>query len=73
MQKSTATVKRRKSSNGKGVESGADTSFSDGHASTSFSLGGQVMTPRRNRLTDEHFQMLLLLRANHCSTHVDFL
>jgi len=34
MQKSTATVKRRKSSNGKGVESGADTSFSDGHAST---------------------------------------
>ncbi|XP_071573305.1 uncharacterized protein [Temnothorax nylanderi] len=29
-----------------------------------FSLGGQVMTARRNRLTDEHFEMLLLLRAN---------
>lgn len=29
-----------------------------------FSLGGQIMTPRRNRLSDEHFEMLVLLRAN---------
>jgi len=29
-----------------------------------FSIGGQVMTPRRNRLTDEDFEILLLLRGN---------
>ena len=25
-----------------------------------FSTGGQILTPRRNGLTDEHFQMLLI-------------
>ena len=29
-----------------------------------FSLGGQILTPRRNGLTDEHLEMLLLTRAN---------
>jgi hypothetical protein len=29
-----------------------------------FSAGGQIMTPRRSKLSDDHFEMLLLLRAN---------
>ena len=29
-----------------------------------FSAGGQIMTPRRSRLNDEHFEMLLLLKSN---------
>jgi len=29
-----------------------------------FSLGSQIMIARRNRLSDVHFEMLLLLRAN---------
>jgi len=29
-----------------------------------FSIRGQIMTQRRNRLTDNHFEMALLLRAN---------
>lgn len=29
-----------------------------------FSDGGQILTPRRSKLSDDHFEMLLLLRAN---------
>jgi len=29
-----------------------------------FLSGGQIMTPRRGRLSDEHFEILLLLKAN---------
>lgn len=29
-----------------------------------FSVGGQIMTPRRNRLSDEMFEMLLFLKGN---------
>jgi len=29
-----------------------------------FSIGGQILTPHRNGLTDDHFETLLLTRAN---------
>ena len=37
---------------------------SSAQVETLFSMGGQILTPRRNKLTDEHFEMLLLFRVN---------
>jgi len=35
-----------------------------------FSLGGQILTPIRNRLTPAHFERQMLLRANKCAFRI---
>ena len=35
-----------------------------------FSLEGQILTPRRNRLTPAHFERQLILRANKCAFRI---
>jgi len=70
MQKSTATVKRRKSSNGKGVESGADTSFSDGHASTINSDGSNDIDVGKT-LSEKTFFKIQKIQNNFQKTFSD--